>query len=68
MPRAIIRLAAEQDASEAMTDAVRKLRTEKLRHSLRAGVTALESGQFTDVQDVDLDACLDDLCWPPVAE
>ena len=68
MPRAIIRLAAEQNTSEAMTDAVRALRTEKLRHSLRAGVTALENGQFTAVQDVDLDACLDDLCWPPVAE
>jgi antitoxin ParD1/3/4 len=58
-----------RNASEAMRDAIRALqqrRTEeglkldKLRVSIQQGVAALDRGEFTEVEDEDLDAYLDD--------
>jgi antitoxin ParD1/3/4 len=37
------------------------LKHDKLRRSIKAGVAALDRGDYTDVEDADLDACLDDL-------
>ena len=62
-----------RNASEAMRDAIRALqqrraeaalRLEKLRSSLGAGVTALDGGDYTEVEDEDLDAYFDDLAAP----
>jgi antitoxin ParD1/3/4 len=59
-----------QNASEAVRDALRglqlrheqdALKLEALRTHVAAGVAALERGQFTEVEDVNLDAYLDDL-------
>ena len=62
-----------RNASEAMRDAIRalqqrrateSLKLEKLRLSIKAGVAALERGDYTDVQDQDLDSFLDELAIP----
>jgi len=62
-----------RNASEAMRDAIRALqqrraeealKLEKLRLSIQAGVAALERGDYTEVDDADLDAYLDDLVAP----
>jgi antitoxin ParD1/3/4 len=62
-----------RNASEAMRDAIRALqqrRTEealkldRLRLSIQAGIAALERGDYTEVDDADLDAHLDDLVAP----
>jgi antitoxin ParD1/3/4 len=59
-----------RNASEAMRDAVRALqqrraeqalKLEKLRVAIRQGIAALDRGEFTEVDDKDLDAYLDDL-------
>jgi antitoxin ParD1/3/4 len=59
-----------QNASEAMRDALRglqqrlkadELKLDLLRVQVRAGVDALERGAFTEIDDADLDAALDDL-------
>jgi antitoxin ParD1/3/4 len=59
-----------RNASEAMRDAIRALqqrraeealKLDKLRVAIRQGVAALERGDYTEVQDEDLDAYLDDL-------
>jgi antitoxin ParD1/3/4 len=59
-----------RNASEAVRDAIRALqlrraeealKLEKLRLSIKQGVAALERGDYTDVEDEDLDAYLDDL-------
>lgn len=59
-----------RNASEAMRDAIRALqqrraeealKLDNLRLSLKQGIAALERGAFTDVEDEDLDAYLDDL-------
>ena len=61
------------NASEAMRDAIRALKQrraeealklERLRLSIRQGVAALDHGDYTDVDDGDLDAALDDLVAP----
>lgn len=62
-----------RNASEAMRDAIRalqqrrateSLKLEKLRLSIKAGVAALERGDYTDVRDQDLDSFLDELAIP----
>jgi antitoxin ParD1/3/4 len=62
-----------RNASEAMRDAIRALqqrraeealKLEHLRLSLQQGIAALERGAFTEVEDDDLDAHLDDLAAP----
>jgi antitoxin ParD1/3/4 len=66
----IVRAGKYQNASEAIRDAVRglqhrvkadDLQLELLRTQLKAGLDALDRGAFTDVDDADLDAALDDL-------
>ena len=63
-----------QNASEAVRDAMRGLQLRHqedelklcaLRAHVEAGVTALERGQFTQVEDADLDAYFDDLASAP---
>jgi antitoxin ParD1/3/4 len=64
----IVRAGMYQNASEAMRDAVRglqhrlqadELKLDFLRTQLKAGLYALEGGEFTEVDDADLDATLD---------
>ena len=56
-------------ASEAMRDAIRALRQrraeealklDKLRVAIQQGIAALDRGDYTEVGDEDLDACLDE--------
>ena len=58
------------NASEAMRDAIRALKQRRaeetlkldmLRLSIRHGVAALDRGDFTEVEDEDLDSALDGL-------
>ena len=58
------------NASEAMRDAIRALqqrraeealKLEKLRLAIQHGVAALNRGDYTEVEDEDLDVFLDDL-------
>jgi antitoxin ParD1/3/4 len=69
----VLKAGEYRNASEAMRDAIRALqqrRTEealkldKLRLSIKQGVAALDHGDYTDVEDEDLDAYLDDLAAP----
>lgn len=62
-----------RNASEAMRDAIRALqqrremdalKLDKLRLSIKAGVAALERGDYDEVDDADLDAYLDGLAAP----
>ena len=62
-----------RNASEAMRDAIRALqqrraeealKLDKLRLSLKQGIAALDRGEFTEVEDEDLDVYLDDLGAP----
>ncbi len=62
------------NASEAMRDAIRALqqrraeealKLDKLRLSIKQGVAALDQGAYTEIEDEDLDAYLDDLAAPP---
>jgi antitoxin ParD1/3/4 len=59
-----------RNASEAVRDAIRALKQrraeealklERLRQSIDAGLAALDRGDYTEVDDEDLDAYLDDL-------
>ncbi|MGB9369632.1 MAG: type II toxin-antitoxin system ParD family antitoxin [Xanthobacteraceae bacterium] len=63
-----------RNASEAMRDALRMLqqrraedalKLEKLRLAIDQGIAALERGDYTEVEDKDLDATLDELAAPP---
>ncbi len=65
-----VRTGRYQNASEAVRDAVRglqlrhqqdELKLAVLRAHVEAGVAALERGEFTQVEDADLDAYFDDL-------
>lgn len=65
-----VRIGKYQNASEAVRDAVRgwqerlkadELKLERLRQSIKAGVEALDRGEYDDVEDEDLDAYLDGL-------
>ena len=69
----IVRTGKYQNASEAMRDAVRglqmrlktdDLKLELLRAQVKAGLDALERGDYTEVDDADLDAALDTLVAP----
>ena len=66
----LLKLGEYHDASEAMRDAVRALqqrraeealKLDKLRISIKQGVAALDRGDYTEVEDEDLDSFLDDL-------
>jgi len=70
----MVRAGKYQDASEAIRDAVRglqhrlqadDLQLELLRTQLKAGLDALDRGAFTEVDDADLDAALDELAATP---
>ena len=59
-----------RNASEAMRDAIRALqqrraeealKLDKLRLAIQQGLAALDRGGYTEVEDEDLDAYLDDL-------
>ncbi len=59
-----------RNASEAMRDAIRALKQrraeealklDRLRVSIQQGIAALDRGEFTEVEDEDLEAYLDDL-------
>jgi antitoxin ParD1/3/4 len=59
-----------RNASEVMRDALRALQQrrakdaltlDRLRLSVRQGIAALDRGEYTEVEDEELDACLDDL-------
>ena len=59
-----------QNASETVRDALRalqqrwkedELKLTILRKQIKAGITALDRGDFTEVEDTDLDATLDKL-------
>jgi antitoxin ParD1/3/4 len=61
------------NASEAVRDAIRALqqrraedalKLDRLRLSIKAGVAALDRGDYTEVEDADLDTYLDDLAAP----
>lgn len=67
---ALVRSGRYQNASEAVRDAVRglqqrwqqdELKLDLLRAQIKAGVDALERGAFTEIDDADLEAALDDL-------
>lgn len=69
----VVRAGKYENASDAMRDAVRglqhriqadELKLDLLRTQLQAGLDALESGHFTEVDDSNLDAALDDLATP----
>lgn len=62
-----------RNASEAIRDAIRALqqhraeealKLDRLRLSIQQGVAALDRGDYTSVEDGDLDAYLDDLAVP----
>lgn len=62
------------NASEAVRDAIRslqqrraeqRLRLERLRGAVAEGVTALDRGDYTEVEDSALDAYLDHLARAP---
>ena len=69
----VVKAGEYRNASDAVSDAIRALqqrrveealRLEKLRISIRQGVAALDRGDYTEIEDDDLDATLDDLAAP----
>jgi len=69
----VVRAGKYQNASEAIRDAVRglqqrlkrdELQLDLLRIQLQAGLDALDRGEFTELDDADLDAALDGLAAP----
>ena len=63
-----------QNASEMVRDALRglqqrwkedELKLTILRKQIKAGITALDRGDFTEVEDADLDSSLDKLAEAP---
>jgi antitoxin ParD1/3/4 len=69
----VVRSGEYQNASEAVRDALRalqqrrredSLRLKALRMQLKAGVDALERGEFTEVDETDLDGYLERLTRP----
>jgi antitoxin ParD1/3/4 len=63
-----------QNASEAIRDALRALQRQRrqdalklkvLRLQIKAGVEALDRGDFTEITDADLDEYLERLAAPP---
>jgi antitoxin ParD1/3/4 len=62
-----------RNASEAMRDAIRALqqrriedalKLDRLRVTIKQGVAALDRGDYTEVDEEDLDASLDELAAP----
>ncbi len=62
-----------RNASEAVRDAIRAqqqrraedaLKLGRLRLSIKQGIAALDRGDYTEIEDEDLDAYLDDLAAP----
>ncbi len=69
----VLKAGEYRNASEAMRDAIRALqlrraeealKLDKLRLSIKAGVAALDRGEYAEVEDEDLDAYLDNLAAP----
>ncbi len=69
----VLKAGEYRNASEAMRDAIcalqqrraeEALKLEKLRLSIKAGVAALDRGEYTEVEDEGLDAYLDNLAPP----
>ena len=70
----ILRAGEYRNASEAIRDAIRALqqrraeealKLDKLRLSIKQGVAELDRGAYTEVEEEDLDAYLDDLAALP---
>lgn len=66
----VVKAGRYQNASEAMRDALRglqhrlkadELKLDLLRTQIKAGTDALDRGEFTEVDDAELEAFLDDL-------
>lgn len=66
----MVRAGRFQNASEAVRDALRglqerlkadELKLELLRTQIKAGLEAIDRGAFTELDDTDLDAALDEL-------
>ncbi|MSO84753.1 MAG: type II toxin-antitoxin system ParD family antitoxin [Rhodospirillales bacterium] len=66
----VVKTGEYQSASEAIRDALRVLQQRRredalklkaLRARIKAGVDALDRGEFTEIADADLDAALDGL-------
>lgn len=73
----VVEAGGYQNASEAIRDALRVLqqrrkedglRLKGLRAQIRAGVVALERGDFAEVEDADLEGYLEQLTISPVAK
>jgi antitoxin ParD1/3/4 len=69
----VVRAGEYQNASEAVRDALRvlqqrrredALRLKTLRMQIKAGVEALDRGDFTEVDDAELDSFLEGLSSP----
>ncbi len=70
----VVKAGEYQNASEAIRDALRALQHQRredalklkaLRVQIKAGVDALERGDFTEVSDADLDEYLEGLAATP---
>jgi len=70
----VVKAGEYQNASEAVRDALRVLQQRRLEDALKlkalraqvkAGIDALERGDFVEVEDTDLDGYLDALTTPP---
>ena len=70
----VVKAGEYQNASEAIRDALRVLQQKRredvlklraLRAQIKAGVDALERGDFTEVTDAHLDDYLEELAAPP---
>ena len=66
----VLKAGEYRNASEAMRDAIRALqqrraeealKLDKLRLAIQQGIAALDRGDYTEVEDEDLDAFLDEL-------
>jgi len=66
----VLKAGEYRNASEALRDAIRALqhrraeaalKLEQLRLAIQQGVAALDRGEYTEVEDEDLDAFLDEL-------
>ncbi len=69
----VLKAGEYSDASEAIRDAIRALqqrraedalKLDRLRLAIRQGAAALDRGDYTEVEDEDLDVFLDDLAAP----
>lgn len=72
-----VRSGEYQNASEAVRDALRALqqrrredalKLEALRQQIDAGIAALERGEFSEIDDAELDAYLDGLTDRPKSQ